>query len=768
MKPATKRIKITVLNFTLLFVLFLHWESSLLAQYKNYTRVMRDNKMKFDLSSNQSTISSIPVSISDKKGAILNDPLTDATPKAPKALPLYATSDPLVISGIINKYTAVKDICGQSFQVEAPNKFAPGEVVMVIQMQGASIDISNTPEFGTITDYGSAGMYELNVIESVNGDKIVFQRKLLNKYDAGGSVQLVSVPNLGDATLGDLSCPQWDGSTGGVLAFQGGNITLSGAIDVSGKGFRGGENLPEGQNYAYSVGYKYPESAKGVAAFKGEGIAKLFPDIVRGKGSNGSGGGGGNEHNAGGGGGANGGTGGFGGIFWYYQIVPETRGIGGKNLDYSTPIKRLFMGGGGGGGHNNEDKGTGGGNGGGIVFVSVLSIQNQGSGMILANGEMKVTNGHYTDAHDGGGGGGAGGTVVLSVAQNGGKALPIEIKGGNGARVKFDHGHGGGGGGGVLAVSNTINPALLQIDARGGKSGVGKDGMTNLATNGQPGLSRSIVGLPISKEMWQALQLDAVHVEPTCEGSVFATVVTKNSARNLRFSMDGGQNWQNESEFELSKTGEYFVQVSDGCTTLDTQVQIIVPSPLGITQTVVHEICSRPGSVKLQGLGGIPPYAYRISGAPWQDSGQFNALKSQIYTFQLRDQTMCTREVVIEVEDQSYPLYLSPTPDKTIEKGDSFEIGVEVTSPYEPPLRYSWFPDANLSCSDCKTLTVKPAASTIYEVIVVDAYGCTGTDSVQVNVKEVAFYFPTGFNPISPMKQTGLFSLMVMPQRLNG
>ncbi|MDW8334664.1 MAG: PKD domain-containing protein, partial [Bacteroidia bacterium] len=69
---------------------------------------------------------------------------------------------PCFWEGIINRYAAVSavDYCLNTADVADDGAFSPGDTVMLIQMTGAQINLSNTPDFGTITDLGKTGNFE--------------------------------------------------------------------------------------------------------------------------------------------------------------------------------------------------------------------------------------------------------------------------------------------------------------------------------------------------------------------------------------------------------------------------------------------------------------------------------------------------------------------------------------------------------------------------------------------------------------------------------
>lgn len=99
------------------------------------------------------------------------------------------------ISGVINDYREVSAV-GVNSVVVTPDAtpFSCGDRVIVIQMQGATVDLSTGTTFGDITNYNSAGKYEFAVVSSVTGSQINFTANLLNGYNPSGAVQVVRVP----------------------------------------------------------------------------------------------------------------------------------------------------------------------------------------------------------------------------------------------------------------------------------------------------------------------------------------------------------------------------------------------------------------------------------------------------------------------------------------------------------------------------------------------------------------------------------------------
>ncbi len=204
----------------------------------------------------------------------------------------------------------------------------PGDLIMIIQMQGATIlgqpdaftpTISNPNDatWGGVTNYNNCGKYEFCQVSSVpNGTSIVVDCGLANSYTALGKVQIIRVPRYNTLTItspGTIIGQIWSGTTGGVVAIEVlGNTTINAGarIDASGIGFRGGALFTTSGRVSTVL---YSCVSLDVGTNKGEGIAGYDTDYTpyggrycRGAAANA--GGGANVWNCGGGGGSNAGN----------------------------------------------------------------------------------------------------------------------------------------------------------------------------------------------------------------------------------------------------------------------------------------------------------------------------------------------------------------------------------------------------------------------------------------------------------------------------
>lgn len=432
-----------------------------------------------------------------------------------------------------------------------------GDLLLIIQMQGADIDYSNTDAYGDGVAGGLAtgnlsnanfvaGQYEYAVAGAdlpLSGGTLTLTANLTKGYQNASATatagqrrfQVVRIPQYQNLTVsGTVTPAAWNGSTGGILALDvtGQLAFASGAkIDASGLGFRGGAGqLLSGATGLTSTDYRSvaapsATSTVGAHAMKGEGTVGTpryvnngaavfdtgtdgYPSGSAGRGAPGNGGGGGNAsdpgantQNSGGGGGGNGARGGRGGNAWQTNAA-----VGGElGSPFSMPsTSRLILGGGGGAGVTND--GTGGGPtpgyassgaaGGGIVLVRTGSVA--GAGTILANGASA----NNAVQNDGSGGGGAGGAILVTANNTASlSALTLAANGGSGgtntgtnANGSEAHGPGGGGGGGIVLT----NAAPGSASVVGGASGTTNTGIAFGAAPGGAGIANGQVSNSIA------------------------------------------------------------------------------------------------------------------------------------------------------------------------------------------------------------------------------------------------------------------------------
>jgi outer membrane protein OmpA-like peptidoglycan-associated protein len=433
------------------------------------------------------------------------------------ALPAWAVD----IAGMVNTYVKGDgDVAAGATTINytgsfrgASNAINTGDLLLLIQSQGAVIDSSNTDTYGDGVGQGldisttptsahgtsgyagglitqTAGTFEYATVASVNGSQITLTAPLKHAYSDANEAnwQIIVVPDYltaGATLTADITGEAWDGDTGGVIAFNatGGILNFNGFnVNASGIGFRGGVDGDIWHNDNTVANVVDVTSLQGG---KGEGIAgtpKIIYDgsnIITetsstlaggdfGRGAPGNAGGGAGPHNSGGGGGSNAGRGGSGAQGWVGGTPIQFAGYGGQSI-----FAGANMGGGGGSGEANDGGVVYGGLGGGAILIRADS--GTGSGTLDVSGadapDALVTSNF---SGDGAGGGGAGGTILAYFSSPATlTSLNIDASGGSGGDASLEHGGGGGGGAGLVAINTTVGTINISGGAKGANQGLG-------------------------------------------------------------------------------------------------------------------------------------------------------------------------------------------------------------------------------------------------------------------------------------------------------
>lgn len=192
------------------------------------------------------------------------------------------------LSGIVNAYFppasagtvaagATSIALGPAAAGGAQTDINAGDLVLIIQMQGAQINSTNTTSYGDgipgdpfgSTSLGPTGMFEFvtatntTAVTASAGGTFTFtgtgaNNGLLNSYTSAAATatqgiqtfQVIRVPQYSSATLSPTSAVTalgWNGATGGVLALDvASQLTLNGgSVVLDGLGFRGGAGITE-------------------------------------------------------------------------------------------------------------------------------------------------------------------------------------------------------------------------------------------------------------------------------------------------------------------------------------------------------------------------------------------------------------------------------------------------------------------------------------------------------------------------------------------
>ncbi|NQX91939.1 MAG: Ig-like domain-containing protein, partial [Flavobacteriales bacterium] len=496
-------------------------------------------------------------------------------------------------NNVINTYSSLHAdaASGQNFiQVTSAadlDNLQAGDLLMIIQMQGASISSDNDETYGEITDYNNAGNHELVYVNDVQAqagyDQINLCSTLTFDYTAAGHVQVIKVPQYSSLSLpsgSSVTAPFWNGSTGGVVVIHAdGDVFLNGDVNVDGLGFRGG--IRDNSSYfSTSISGVYEGSNANDGGEKGESIAGYATEYDAlggryGRGAPANGGGGGCTHNSAGGGGANASN----GNTWNGQgvmSVDDANWLQAWQLDpgYVLAGNQLSNSSGGGrggysygasnrdalteapgnsvwsGNHRQANGGWGGrplahsdqriffGGGGGAGdgnnnasesgangggIVIIIADRILGAGTVSANGADAMST--RNGGNDSPGGGGAGGSIKLIANSYGTQSL--QANGGQGGyqfiNSNESEGPGGGGGGGFISA-NGNNLTKSVNGGEGGRSD--SDSVTEFTPNGATagGSGSSATVLGITENAFECVGPIAIADYSSGTGDIFVDV----------------------------------------------------------------------------------------------------------------------------------------------------------------------------------------------------------------------------------------------------
>jgi hypothetical protein len=174
------------------------------------------------------------------------------------------------------------------------NALSQGDLIMIYQAQGASINTSNTINYGEVTNLNGAGTYELAYVESIAGNVITLTCNAELTYFAASYVQVIRIPQYSTLTInpgGSISAIPWgdpafggpdpsapERRKGGVVAVFADDLVNNGLVSANEAGFRGGtiDNNTATQGAAYNTDFVTANNV--LSAEKGESVAGYRTD----------------------------------------------------------------------------------------------------------------------------------------------------------------------------------------------------------------------------------------------------------------------------------------------------------------------------------------------------------------------------------------------------------------------------------------------------------------------------------------------------------
>jgi len=195
--------------------------------------------------------------------------------------------------------------------------------------------------------------------------------------------------------------------------------------------------------------------------------------------------------------------------------------------------------------------------------------------------------------------------------------------------------------------------------------------------------------------------------------------------------------------------GIYSVTVSDAndCTASNS-LEIPADSRIEFGYSTTSPDCfgEANGAVRVDtAFGGQSPYRYALNAGVFQTQPVFGNLSAGSYRLRVEDANGCGAEALVEVVSPP-TLLLDAGEDQVIRPGDT--ISLQAVANLLPGQSLQWRPPIGLGCDTCAVTPAFPTETTLYEVALSDANGCTVRDEVWVRVdRRGGLYIPNAFSP---------------------
>jgi gliding motility-associated-like protein len=157
-------------------------------------------------------------------------------------------------------------------------------------------------------------------------------------------------------------------------------------------------------------------------------------------------------------------------------------------------------------------------------------------------------------------------------------------------------------------------------------------------------------------------------------------------------------------------------------------------------------VCEANGRFRLRVdsvLGGAPPFAFQLDGEPSDSEGQWNDLPSGVYELEVRGEDGCRLDTLLRLDDP-LPIQVELGPDLRTEKGVPLRLAARVTGPWDSLV---WEPnDLQATTNPLEKIFRADATQTIV-LTASNSLGCSGRDSLTIQVVAERIYLPTAFSP---------------------
>lgn len=256
-------------------------------------------------------------------------------------------------------------------------------------------------------------------------------------------------------------------------------------------------------------------------------------------------------------------------------------------------------------------------------------------------------------------------------------------------------------------------------------------------------------GIPLGEVevKWSVVEAIPEVSTPSCfdsnDGSIYLDIISGTEPYNFSWSDNTGTIQQTRTVGR----GTYQVSITDGNNCVTTyEVEVEAPDPLGPVLYDCNNSNIRLRSLRAQ--GGTPPYLYSVNDINFSTSLLFEQLDpGSLYDLTIKDQKGCLFTQPFQLPSGIRD-FVRLQRNIVLGLGDKRRLEPELLVPRSLIDSVSWFPEDNLTCSDCLDPILTAVNNDVYKVEVFDIFGCKDTATVAITLLEgIQVYVPTAFSP---------------------
>ncbi|MEM8584256.1 MAG: proprotein convertase P-domain-containing protein [Bacteroidota bacterium] len=280
----------------------------------------------------------------------------------------------------------------------------------------------------------------------------------------------------------------------------------------------------------------------------------------------------------------------------------------------------------------------------------------------------------------------------------------------------------------------------IQFEPEGTTAACFSEYQVNLVLSDPVSAGIQAAPLIVCKDVNETIDLASELVGFTPGGSWIA--VSENAQGNPAFDQSSGR-------FNISGqvSGSYIFRYTTAsigpCPVTETEVVINIQEVL-VEAEANDATCLSDCSGAISIVNPNPLLLYGLDESALSAATQFNSLCPGRYRIVAEDPDGCQSAIELLVDEPVLPV-LEVGTDRELLLGDSIRLQVQ-TNAVDGLI--SWSPDVVCLDSTCQEVIVRPLATTLYVLELIDASGCTASDDIQILVdRNRTTFAPTAFSP---------------------